>query len=89
MASAQQPSISLSAAEPTSNSTQTAANADETWKKANSTRDADSLAPLIGDGDDDEPASERRNSWVKRVFHHSKDGDIPKRKSIADSGPLQ
>ena len=92
MPSTQQPAIALNAAEPTNDATaatQTTANADETWKKANSTYDANSLAPLVGEGSG-APANEneRRKSWIKRVFHHEKDGDIPKRKSIADSGPL-
>jgi hypothetical protein len=62
----------------------------EAWKKANSTKDTDSLAPLVNE-DGVTTDHERRKSWFQKLTpHHNHDPNKPKekKKSIADSGPF-
>lgn len=77
---------------------ETATATQELWKKANSTHEADSLAPLMHDGSDAEKntatATHHRKNWFKQLSRSTKGNEkndkeeTEKKKSIADSGPL-
>ena len=95
MTSAQQLSAATSTTQRAATATasaQLAGNVNGSWKKANSTRDTDSLAPLVEGSEEATPDTPRRKSWLKRLSHHDKDGDKnvvkEKKKSISDSGPF-
>lgn len=59
---------------------------------ANSTRDADSLAPLVNDGNEtsDAKSGSRHKNWFKRLSRGEKKDEgkeKPKKQSISESGP--